>query len=60
VGPGQAAELPKPNSDIIDAPEAALIGLVREVVPHDDLQAAAGALARPHRIAVNPPLACAT
>ncbi len=54
VGPAKAAELLY-TGDIIDAPEAARIGLVREVTPHDELMAAAGALAA--RIAANPPLA---
>jgi enoyl-CoA hydratase/carnithine racemase len=54
VGPAKAAELLF-TGDVIDAPEAARIGLVREVVPHDALMAAARELAG--RIAVNPPLA---
>jgi enoyl-CoA hydratase/carnithine racemase len=54
VGPAKAAELLF-TGDVIDAHEAARIGLVREVVPHAELLAAARALAA--RIAVNPPLA---
>jgi enoyl-CoA hydratase/carnithine racemase len=54
VGPAKAAELLF-TGDIIDAPEALRIGLVREVVPHDGLMDAARALAG--RIAANPPLA---
>jgi enoyl-CoA hydratase/carnithine racemase len=54
VGPAKAAELLF-TGDLIDAAEAARIGLVREVAPHDELMERAGALAQ--RIAVNPPLA---
>ncbi len=54
VGPAKAAELLF-TGDVIDAVEAARIGLVREVVPHADLLPAARALAG--RIAANPPLA---
>lgn len=54
VGPAKAAELLF-TGDVIDAAEAARIGLVREVVPHDQLLPAARALAT--RIAANPPLA---
>ena len=54
VGPAKAAELLF-TGDVIDAAEAARIGLVREVVPHAELMTAARALAA--RIAVNPPLA---
>jgi len=54
VGPAKAAELLF-TGDPIDAAEAARIGLVREVTPHDGLIPAAMALAA--RIAVNPPLA---
>ena len=54
VGPQKAAELLY-TGDIIDAREAARIGLVTNVVPHDELSASAHALAR--RIAVNAPLA---
>lgn len=52
VGPAKAAELLF-TGDVIDAAEAARIGLVREVVPHDTLVDTARALAA--RIAVNPP-----
>ena len=54
VGPAKAAELLF-TGDPIDAHEAARIGLVREVVPHETLMSSARALAA--RIAVNPPLA---
>jgi enoyl-CoA hydratase/carnithine racemase len=54
VGPAKAAELLY-TGDIIDAAEAARIGLVREVAAHDDLMPTALALAG--RIAVNPPVA---
>ncbi|MCC2980667.1 enoyl-CoA hydratase/isomerase family protein [Sphingomonas sp. IC4-52] len=54
VGPAKAAELLF-TGDVIDAGEAARIGLVREVVPHAELMTQARALAA--RIAANPPLA---
>jgi enoyl-CoA hydratase/carnithine racemase len=54
VGPAKAAELLF-TGDIIDAPEALRIGLVREVAPHGELMDRARALAG--RIAANPPLA---
>jgi len=54
VGPAKAAELLY-TGDPIDAAEAARIGLVSKVTPHDQLLEAATALAA--RIAVNPPLA---
>jgi len=54
VGRERAAELLF-TGDIIDASTAHQIGLVSRVVPHEELLAEAGALAR--RIAVNPPLA---
>lgn len=54
VGPSQAAELLF-TGDIIDAGEAARIGLVSRVMPHDELLASARSLAS--RIAANPPLA---
>jgi enoyl-CoA hydratase/carnithine racemase len=54
VGPAKAAELLF-TGDIIDAGEAARIGLVSAVVPHSALMDEAQALAR--RIAVNAPLA---
>jgi enoyl-CoA hydratase/carnithine racemase len=54
VGPGKAAELLF-TGDVIDAQEAMRIGLVGEVVPHEELMDRAMALAG--RIAVNAPLA---
>ena len=54
VGPAKAAELLF-TGDIIDAAESLRIGLVTEVVPHDQLLARAHALAG--KIAANPPLA---
>lgn len=54
VGPATAAEILF-TGDILDAAEAARIGLVSRVVPHDQLLAAATELAA--RIAANPPLA---
>lgn len=54
VGREKAAELLF-TGDVIDAAEAARIGLVSRVVPHDELLPAAMALAE--RIAANPPLA---
>ncbi len=54
VGPAKAAELLF-TGDVIDAAEAARIGLVREVVPHAELMDRARDLAG--RIASNPPLA---
>ena len=54
VGPQKAAELLF-TGDIIDAREAARIGLVTKVTPHDELLAEAQSLAR--RIASNAPLA---
>lgn len=54
VGPEKAAELLF-TGDIVDAAEAARIGLVSRVVTHDDLLPAARDLAA--RIAANPPLA---
>jgi len=54
VGPAKAAELLF-TGDVIDAAEAGRIGLVSEVVPHDELMERAMALAG--RIAVNAPLA---
>jgi enoyl-CoA hydratase/carnithine racemase len=54
VGPSQAAELLF-TGDVIDAAEALRIGLVGEVVAHEDLLPRALSLAA--RIAANPPLA---
>lgn len=54
VGPAKAAELLF-TGDVIDAAEALRIGLVTEVVPHEQLMDAALALAA--RIAANPPVA---
>jgi len=54
VGPAKAAELLF-TGDIFDAAEALRLGLVSEVLPHDDLLPRALALAG--RIAANPPLA---
>lgn len=54
VGPQKAAELLF-TGDIIDAATALEIGLVLEVVPHDELLSRAGELAS--KIAANPPLA---
>ena len=54
VGPAKAAELLF-TGDVIDAAEAAKIGLVSEVVPHSELMNRARTLAA--RIAANPPLA---
>jgi enoyl-CoA hydratase/carnithine racemase len=54
VGPSKAAELLY-TGDPIDACEALRIGLVSEVVPHQELMAHAMALAK--RVASNPPLA---
>lgn len=54
VGPAKAAELLF-TGDIIDAQEAGRIGLVSDIVPHDELMERALALAG--RIAVNAPLA---
>lgn len=54
VGPAKAAELLF-TGDVIDAPEALRIGLVREVTPHAELMERARTLAA--RIAENPPLA---
>ncbi len=54
VGREKAAELLF-TGDVIDAAEAARIGLVSRVVPHDELLSTAIGLAE--RIAANPPLA---
>lgn len=54
VGPERAAELIF-SGRMIDGAEAAALGMVMEVVPHDDLLTRAGALAA--SIAENPPLA---
>lgn len=54
VGPAKAAELLF-TGDIFDAAEARGIGLVTEVVAHEDLMTRARAMAS--RIAANPPLA---
>ncbi|HEY2359013.1 MAG TPA: enoyl-CoA hydratase-related protein [Phenylobacterium sp.] len=54
VGPAKAADLLF-SGEIIDAAEALRIGLVSEVVPHEDLIPRAKTLAA--RIAANPPLA---
>lgn len=54
VGGAKAAELML-TGDVIDAKEAARIGLVSETVPHADLMSRANALAA--KIAANPPLA---
>jgi enoyl-CoA hydratase/carnithine racemase len=54
VGPAKASELLF-TGDAIDADEARRIGLVSEVVPHDQLAGRAKAIAS--RIAANPPLA---
>lgn len=54
VGPAKAAELLF-TGDIVDAAEALRLGLVSEVLPHDDLMRRALTLAA--RIAANPPLA---
>lgn len=54
VGPQRAAELLF-TGDIIDAERALALGIVMDVVPHDELMAKARELAT--RIANNPPLA---
>lgn len=54
VGPSKAAELLF-TGDVIDAKQAETIGLVSDVVPHEQLLATARTLAA--RIAANPPLA---
>jgi 2-(1,2-epoxy-1,2-dihydrophenyl)acetyl-CoA isomerase len=54
VGPQQAARLTL-TGDTIDAAEAERIGMVSQVVPHDELMNAARELAQ--RMAENPPLA---
>ena len=54
VGGAKAAELML-TGDVIDAKEAARIGLVSETVPHGELMPRANALAA--KIAANPPLA---
>jgi enoyl-CoA hydratase/carnithine racemase len=54
VGPQRAAELLF-TGDIIDAARAKELGIVMDVVPHEELLGAAGALAT--KIAANPPIA---
>ena len=54
VGPAAAAEMLM-TGDMVEADQALEIGLVSQVVPDDELMAAARALAE--RIAVNAPLA---